>query len=548
MDTTRTSAHALALGLALVVGVGTPVAAAAAPPAPDVASSTLLGGDWGDDDTREGFEASLEGDWKANKDRGSAYSVAERIGAQDVWGKRAPSGAKLTGEGVGVALIDTGVTRVEGLTGVGKVVYGPDLSLDSQQDSTRHLDSFGHGTHMAGLIAGRDTSVAPGKEKDPKLFVGMAPDATLVSVKVGAADGGVDVSQVIAGIDWVVANRATHNIRVLNLSYGVDSVQPAGIDPLALAVENAWHAGIVVVVAAGNDGEQGATRLTMPAVDPYVLAVGSSDHSGSDKPQDERVGAWTNPGTTERRPDLLAPGKSVVSLRVPGALLDREHPEGKVVGDDTGRLFRGTGTSQSAAITSGSIALMLQRNPSLTPDQVKGLLRSSADRLALDNPAQGAGVLDIKGAVELLEKGAAPAATQTWPRSTGLGSLQAARGSSRLVDPVDGAVLTGEVDVFGQPWDAHAWAAASTAGTAWSGGTWRGTAWAGDGYVDDAFLGRMWSGRMWSGESWSGRMWSGRMWSGATWSGRMWSGGDWSGRMWSGRMWSGRMWSINNSW
>jgi len=502
---------------------------------------------WGDDTTGEGRQASLAtGSWQADHDQGSSFTIAKRTGAQDVWGRSDPrnSNRKLTGHGVGIALIDTGVNRVEGLSSAGKVVYGPDLSTESQTAGTRHLDGYGHGTHMAGLIAGRDSAVKAGNEKDDDHFVGMAPDATLVSIKVGATDGGVDVSQVIAAIDWVVTNRATHNMRVINLSYGTDSTQTPAVDPLAHAVESAWRAGIVVVAAAGNDGREGATRLVMPAADPYVIAVGSTDHNGSDKPEDERVGAWTNPGTSERRADLLAPGKSVVSLRVPGSNADRTSPQGRIDGDVTGRMFRGTGTSQSAAVVSGAVALLLQRNPALTPDQVKAVLRGSADRLPGDRSvSQGAGVLDVKGAIELLEKGSVRASTQTWPQSQGTGSLQASRGSRTLVDPLDGAVLSGEVDLFGEPWEGRAWATAASRGTAWSGGTWRGRAWAGDGWTSDGFLGRAWAGRAWADSSWSGRAWAGRAWANGSWNGRAWADADWAGRAWAGRAWAGRAWA-----
>src|SRR4051812_18466868 len=263
---------------------------------------------WGDDTTHQDEKASNEtGRWKAERDLGSANSIARAVGAQHVWDQADPDeqGERLTGEGVGVALLDTGVTPVEGLATPGKVVNGPDLSLDSQFEGTRYVDGYGHGTHMAGIIAGRDTGAKNQKDhKNPKFFAGMAPDATIVNVKVGASDGSVDVSQVIAGIDWVVTNRASHNIRVINLSYGTESTQSYLLDPLAHAVESAWRAGIVVVVAAGNDGQQGPSPLTMPAADPYVIAVGSSDDGGRE--EDEwRVGPWTNTGTAARRPDLL---------------------------------------------------------------------------------------------------------------------------------------------------------------------------------------------------------------------------------------------------
>ena len=253
-----------------------------------------------------------------------------------------------SGQGVDVALLDSGVLPVEGMMTANKLVIGPDLSFESQAPNLEHLDTFGHGTHMAGIIAGRDSGLRVGKEHDVRQFAGVAPGARVVDVKVGAGDGGVDVSQVVAAIDWVVANRERHGVRVINLSYGTASSQPYQLDPLAHAVESAWHAGVVVVVAAGNDGESGALPLTMPAADPFVIAVGSSDHRGSADVARWRVGAWTNAGTEARRPDVLAPGKSVVSLRVPGSLADVEHPERPKVeafvieelGRDGARLWR----------------------------------------------------------------------------------------------------------------------------------------------------------------------------------------------------------------
>ena len=211
-------------------------------PAPAVHSTHpgLLGGD--------------DDGWMADKDLGSLYKVTRSAGVQHVWNEDDPLKRKVTGKGVGVALIDSGVTEVKGLNG--KVTYGPDLSFESQDPATRNVDTFGHGTHMAGIIAGRDPGVKDSDLDKKEKFVGVAPDANLLSVKVADRDGAVDVTQVIAAIDWVVAHRndAGLNIRVLNLSYGTDSTQPYLIDPLAHAVENAWRAGIVVVVAAGNDG------------------------------------------------------------------------------------------------------------------------------------------------------------------------------------------------------------------------------------------------------------------------------------------------------
>ena len=512
----------------LAAGALAPAAAAAPHPAPS--AGDFAGSKWGDDKTREGLKATIStGRWDPTKDNGSMFTTERTTGAQDVWGQDVPGakGVKVTGRGVGVALIDTGVARVPGLDAPGKVVDGPDLSFSSQDAGTRYVDGFGHGTHMASIIAGRDASIAPGKEKEPGAFVGMAPDATLVNVKVGAANGAADVSQVIAAVDWVVANRAATNTRVINLSYGLDSTLPSTSDPLAHAVENAWRAGIVVVVAAGNDGERGATTLTMPAADPYVIAVGSSDHAGSNDAKKRVLGTWTNPGTDARRPDLLAPGRSVVGLRAPGSQADVQHPEGRVVGDRTGRLFRGTGTSQSAAVVSGAAALLLQRDPGLTPDQVKHLLVASAEPLASPTPAQGAGVLDVKDAVELSKKGeAGPGVQQTFPASTGLGSLEAARGGSHVANAA-GQELTGEQDVFGAAWDAPSWAQASALRNSWRGGEWRGSQWAGDG---------------WAGSSWSSVDWSRNSWRQDGWSRNSWRAGDWSRNSWRDVAWSRNSW------
>ena len=486
---------------------------------------------WGDDTTGEGKKARAEGVWRANHDEGSAFTVAKQIGAQKVWRINDPldRSRNLTGHGVGVALIDTGISPVEGLLTPGKVVNGPDLSFDSQAPNLTTLDGYGHGTHMAGLIAGRDSTVLPGHEDNVRHFVGMAPDAKVVNVKVGAADGAVDVSQVIAGIDWVVANKARHNIRVLNLSYGTESVQASQVDPLAHAVQSAWRAGIVVVVAAGNDGEDGPSRLTMPAIDPFVIAVGSSNHQGGKNRLDYRFGAWTNSGTAERRPDLLAPGKSLVSLRTPGSIADTLHPEGLVKGAVGKRMFRGTGTSQSAAVVSGAVALLMQRNPELTPDQVKGLLKATADSLRGDsNPSQGGGQLDIDGAVKALAKGNVPAYTQTFPASTGLGSLEASRGGSFVVDPVTSEELRGERDIFGVAWDPATWSTDSRAATAWTGGMWRGTAW---------------SGARWAGDDWAAANWTRRAWTGTDWTRRAWTADDFLRRAWTEDDWSRRAWT-----
>ena len=450
----------------------------------------------------------------------------------------AVTGVALSGAGIGVALIDSGVTPVKGLNGPGKVINGPDLSFESQAPNLRYLDTFGHGTHMAGIIAGQDPAVTIGTR-----FAGVAPGAHIVSVKVASADGASDVSQVIAGIDWVVAHRGDPglNIRVLNLSYGTQSVQPAQLDPLAFAVEKAWEAGIVVVVAAGNDGFT-ANTLTMPAADPDVIAVGGADPRDTDSRTDDVVADFSSRGNAARHPDVLAPGRSVVSLASPGSYLDRTYPAAHLglLSDPEQRFLRGSGTSQAAAVVSGSVALLLQQRPKLRPDEVKKLLMSSTDRIAGGDPyVAGAGQLNVARAARTVTSGA----KQDNVAATGLGSLEAARGGAHVYDSVTGAPLTGEQDIFGASWNAKAWTAAAAKRTSWAGGTWNGSVWTGTAWGTAVAGSSSWAPVSWTGRSWSGAAWSGRSWSNAVWSGRSWSSQTWTGRSWSGRSWSAAGWS-----
>jgi len=431
--------------------------------------------------------------YDAASDVNSMASTTDYTGAQAWWA------AGYTGQGVDVALIDSGISPVEGLNTPGKFVYGPDLSLESQAPNLAHLDTFGHGTFMAGLIAGRDSALtAPYEAAPASAYRGMAPDARIVSIKVAVADGGTDVSQVIAAIDWVVQHRNDDglHIRVLNISYGTNSSQWYGVDPLAFAVEQAWDAGIVVVAAAGNSGYQ---------------AKGSA-----------------------RAPDFVAPGVHLQGLRVPGSWID--NLDGKTLLGE--RFMRGSGTSESAAIASGAAALILSKFPNATPDQVKRLIRSGAYDMPTQNTRQvGAGELRLA----TILSSPLPASGLPLPAAVGGGSIELARGSDHLTR--DGVVLKGERDIFGKALNADLLAILEAAGNSWSGGTWNGSAWTGNSWSGNSWSGNSWSGNSWSGNSWSGNSWSGNSWSGNSWSGNSWSGNSWSGNSWSGNSWSTSSWS-----
>ncbi|HST48645.1 S8 family serine peptidase [Jatrophihabitans sp.] len=510
---------------------------------------------WGDA-LADTLALDLLGHNDAAADAGSLYTVERAIGARSVWQQRDSASRQITGKGVTVALLDSGTAPVSGLDAPGKLAFGPDLSIEANGVLTDR-DTFGHGTHLAGIIAGRDAATLTDKTiagLSPAVQLGVAPDAGLLSLKLATTDGSTDVSQVIAALNWVTEHQTSYDgsrVRVVNLSFGTDSVQSYQLDPLAAAAENAWRHGLVVVVSGGNEGLS-AGRLTDPAIDPYVLAVGASDAKNS-------LTGWAVPnvapfssgGSWQRHVDLLAPGASIVSLRDPGSFIDTYHPEGRVAGDTTGRLFRGSGTSQAAAVVSGAAALLLQAYPNLTPDQVKAALVGTATPVLASPLYAGAGQLNVAAALasvrlsqSKLLGGLLKPPAQSFPVSTGQGSLDAARGGDSLVD-ADGVALTGEIDVQGNPWNAAAWWAASSQLRSWNGGDWMGATWTGPGWAsstDDLDSAR-WSDADWASARWSSARWSSARWSSARWSDADWASARWSSARWSSARWSSARWS-----
>jgi serine protease AprX len=368
------------------------------------------------------------------------------------------------GEGVGVALVDTGVADVPALAG--HVVHGADFS-----DEGDGVDRYGHGTFMAGLVS----SVAPG--------------ATIVSVKVAGRDGSTTLSQVLDGIGWVVEHADEHELRVLNLSFGVDMPMSWRADPLSAAVEAAWASGITVVASSGNDGRG---TVTAPGRDPWVLTVGATDGHGTASTSDDTVPSFSGSGRVPPRlakPEVVAPGVDVVSLRAPGSYLDETYPAARI-GDDG---FRGSGTSMATALTSGAAAVVTWAHPDATPDDVKGALVDSAARLANGS----AHAVDLGAALDI----DAADWDQTLP---GVGE-----------GPAD--------DNVRMPWAATRWSATRWSYTRWSATRWSAT---------------RWSATRWSATRWSATRWSATRWSGTRWSGTRWSGTRWSGTRWSSAEWA----------
>jgi serine protease AprX len=469
--------------------------------------------------------------WASNLWSGSAATgtPTSLSAVRQIIGATASTTSSLTGKGVGIALIDTGVAPVPGLPAA-QVVNGPDLSFESQSSSLRYLDTYGHGTHMAGIIVGNDTATGT---------KGIAPRAKLTSIKIGTSNGAVDVSQTIAAVDWVVQHRAddsSNPIRVINLSYGSGGNPPTWTDPLGYAVEKAWQAGIVVIAAAGNNGSQ-ATMLTNPATDEWIISVGAADTKGTVTGSDDALASFTNlPTNGGKQVNLLAPGVSIPSLRDPGSNIDLSFPSAR----QGSTLFRGSGTSQATAVTSAAAALLLQAKPSATPNQIRDWLQQSSTYIPNGSATTlGLRMINVSAALARANSNA-QAAVFNWKASSGTGTIEAARGASHVVD--SNTSLTGEKTVWGAL-STTTWAPRSAAHTAWSGGLWMGFRVAGDGWTGSSWASRTWAPATWTSKPWNGASsWVDTNWSHRTWAAGTWSSGNWVSRTWASDDWSSAAW------
>ena len=305
--------------------------------------------------------------------------------------------AGLTGTGVGVAVLDSGVAAHPDLAG--RVIASVDLTGSDWRVSLTPLgDPGGHGTHVAGLIAGSGV-------RSEGAYTGVAPGADIISVRVIDANGSARLSTVLHGMQWILANRSTYHIRIANMSFGARARSSYQADLLASAAEMLAFAGIVPVVAAGNRGGDSST-ITTPGTDPFVLTVGAVDDRGTVTIRDDRIATWSSRGPTAfdaiAKPDVVAPGRRIVSLRAAGSTLDRLYPDRRVVAADADRpeYFLLSGTSMAAAMVSGAVALLLERHPGISVRQVKAQLRATArpidDASRFD---QGAGLIDARAAI-----------------------------------------------------------------------------------------------------------------------------------------------------
>jgi serine protease AprX len=458
------------------------------------------------------------------------------------------------GQGGTIALLDTGVydhpDLVDSVTGQNRVIACADFTSEAGTAADCE-DTFGHGTFMAGLMAGN------GATNGYKTYLGTAPRSKIVSIKLAGFDGSSDVSKVLAGIQWAVAHKNTYGINIMNLSLGSDSAQTYRLSPLNYAVERAWAAGIVVVVSAGNTGPAGST-IMKPADDPFVITVGAANDKGTSSIRDDDIPVFSARGPTRAdslaKPDIVAPGVHTVSLRSPGSAVDQKYgATGSAIG--TG-YFKGTGTSMATASVSGVVAQMLTAKPTLTPDQVKARLMDTARAITVTDPLRaGKGLIDAYAAATSKSTRAANGGLGTPPQSSALGLLQNDRGSVSVeLQAYAGLDLLGhpilaEIQLQGEfvaktnpltlllnPTGLVPWIGAEYVLYGWEATNWSGTNWSATN----------WSGTNWSATNWSGTNWSATNWSGTNWSGTNWSNLDWNATNWSGTNWSATNWSATN--
>jgi serine protease AprX len=489
-------------------------------------------------------------------------------------GPEAPASAAVAaaaGRGVGVGVLDTGIAASGDLAG--RVVASADLSGEWS-----FTDSYGHGTFMAGLIAGSGQGGGP---------PGVAPGADLVDLKVAGADGATTLGQVLAALQLADAARERFNLRVLNISLGAPAGDPATA-PLTEAVERLWADGITVVAASGNEGG----GVEAPGLDPYVVTVGAVDAAGA-------VPAWSSRGTDfagRAKPDLVAPGVGLVGLRAPGSAIDLANPSARV-GD---HYFRGSGTSMSTAVVAGAAALVAAAHPGWGPDRIKAALTSTADPLG-QAAGSGAGVLDLGAApgtgtvpaanadlfpLRTVGRAGVPEAPEPlsgldW-RAGGADGLRWAPDGG-LPGPTPGAA---DADAWtAHPWLSGGWTAASWASKSWAAQQWLARAWAarrwaatglepadwaalqwswgglraaaldglGSGMGVD-WLARSWAARSWAerawgagdlaARSWAARSWAELAWEARSWAARSWAAVDWTARSWASRRWTAGAWAL----
>ncbi len=388
------------------------------------------------DGRNHGFEvgdrATAEGK-KTASGIDSRFVAVAAIGAPAAW-------SESTGAGVTVAVMDTGIATTHPDLPASKIVASKDFVHDGLRG-----DPAGHGTHMAGLIA------ADGNMK------GVAPDAKLVSLRVLDANGHGTAATLVSAFDWLLKHRTQYGVRVLNVSWGAPQATSYHQDLFSALVEAAWFSGIAVVAAAGNGGPAAGT-ITTPGSDPFIVTAGAFDDAGTAKTQDDREAAFSSHGPTLdgfTKPDTLAPGAHVWSLRVPGLVYCCD-AKGDPIGSTSDLYIRLTGTSASAALVSGVAALVAAAHPSYSPTRIKGAIVASGRNV----PSSRTRAVDAPKAL------------------TAMTTVNTDLEPSRLL--MDILAKNGiKIHNSGTTWEGITWESITWESVTWEGVTWEGVTWQG---------------------------------------------------------------------
>lgn len=378
------------------------------------------------------------------------------------------------GRGIGVAVIDSGVYPHPDLAG--RIVASVDFT-GATVTTTTPVNSLGdpggHGTHVAGLVAA-DGSSSGGA------YTGTAPCANIIDVRVIDANGNSNTGIILRGLQWVIANKNTYNIKVANMSLGAVQSGSYKTDPLATAAQVLTFAGITAVVSAGNSGPSYQT-ITSPASDPFVITVGALDDNGTATLTDDLMATFSSRGRTRfdnlSKPDLVAPGRRMISLLSPGSTIptlypDRIVPAASLLAQPS--YLRLSGTSMAAPVVSGIVALMAERNPTLLPSQIKSRLKKSTKSLSFGGTQdKGAGLVNALTAVGSID----PSKEYADGRVTD----SFARDMRKFVQgqriPWKDLLFNGGVDSRGITWEGVTWENVTWDGITWENITWENFTW-----------------------------------------------------------------------
>ena len=427
-----------------------------------------------------------------------------------------PANGGPDGRGVGVAVIDSGIATTSDL-GDSRIVGWKDFVNQKQVP----YDDAGHGTFVAGLIAGDGTASLPLDSGGyaTMQFRGVAPAADIIGIKVLDRTGTGRASAVMAGVLWAVVHKNDYGIRVINLSIGSNPVAPAQYDPIAQAVEYAWKHGVTVVCAAGNEGEFGPGGILSPGNSPYVLTVGASDTRQTAASADDVITYYSSFGPTLfdefAKPDVVAPGNRLISVRVPGSYIDVNFPQNIVPlasytrsapADAQPGYLMLSGTSTSAPVAAGAAALMIGADPSLSPDDVKVRLMSTADPLpGASVHQQGAGLIDVHEA---------------------LADKSKANGYALSADLGDGTTILSE-DVY------EAWAEKAWATYGWTKFRWTKFRWTKFRWTDVEWAKFRWTKFRWTKFRWTELAWTKFRWTDYQSTKFRWTEFDWAKFRWT---------------